>query len=240
MADDPIAAAAASVLPDAEVAIEKTVVVEVTETKTVPAAEPAEESKETEEPTPKVTELKDDGKHTRLAIESCAISAQADVFASAPTTNGDTEPAADATEAVGVETDAPVADADMEMKDADEAVDATPAQPEVATPAPTKKTPNGSAKKKGTSVPEHKNKKLNKKKSKPTLRLHAQPGELYLARMKGHAPWPSIICDEEMLPESLLKSRPMTTPMPDGTFKKPDYAPGGKREHERTYPVMFL
>ena len=58
--------------------------------------------------------------------------------------------------------------------------------------------------------------------------------------MKGHAPWPSIVCDEEILPESLLNSRPVTTALPDGSFKRPDYAPGGKRQGERTYPVMFL
>ena len=110
-----------------------------------------------------------------------------------------------------------------------------------ATPATAKKT-NGSTstKKKSSGVPEHKSKKLNKKKSKAEFHLDCQPGELFLARMKGHAPWPSIVCDEEILPESLLNSRPVTTALPDGTFKRPDYAPGGKRQGERTYPVMFL
>ena len=126
------------------------------------------------------------------------------------------------------------------MKDADATDGAAASTVEPVTPAPAKKAPNGSAKKKAAGVPEHKSKKLNKKKSKPVLRLDAQPGELYLARMKGHQAWPSIICDEEMLPQSLLSSRPVTTALADGTFKKPEYAPGGKREAERTFPVMFL
>lgn len=108
------------------------------------------------------------------------------------------------------------------------------------TPASTKKTSNGSSKKKSSAIPEHKTKKLNKKKSKPQLRLNAEPGQLYLARLKGHQPWPSIICDEAMLPDVLLSTRPITTAQPDGTFKKPDYADGGKRENERTFPIMFL
>ena len=98
----------------------------------------------------------------------------------------------------------------------------------------------GSAKKKSSAVPEHKSKKLNKKKSKPLTNLNAQPGEYYIARMKGHPPWPSIICDEDMLPHSLLSTRPVTAQLPDGSFKKPEYAEGGKRAYERTYPIMFL
>lgn len=108
------------------------------------------------------------------------------------------------------------------------------------TPASSKKASSGSAKKKGSSVPEHKSKKLNRKKSKLLTHLDAKAGEYYLARMKGHPPWPSVICDEEMLPESLVSTRPVTTPLPDGSFRKAEYAPGGKRAHERTFPIMFL
>lgn len=115
------------------------------------------------------------------------------------------------------------------------------AGPTNGTPASSKKVSNGSAKKKSSGVPEHKTKKLNKKKSKAQLtQLDAQAGEYYFARMKGHPPWPAVICDEEMLPQSLLNSRPVTTRQPDGTFRKPEYADGGKRAHERTFPVMFL
>lgn len=114
-----------------------------------------------------------------------------------------------------------------------------PAIPANGTPATSKKA-STSAKKKSSAVPEHKSKKLNKKKARPSTNLNAQPGEYYFARMKGHPPWPSIICDEEMLPQSLLDTRPVTTKLPDGTYKKPEYADGGKRAHERTFPVMFL
>ncbi|MCJ1437058.1 hypothetical protein MMC27_006443 [Xylographa pallens] len=135
---------------------------------------------------------------------------------------------------------------DVEMKDAEENGDGAVAQSSSSvaaangTPASTKKTTNGSSKKKSSAIPEHKSKKLNKKKSKPALRLEARPGDLFLARMKGHQPWPSIICDEDMLPQILLSSRPITTAQPDGTFKKPEYADGGKRASERTFPIMFL
>ena len=89
------------------------------------------------------------------------------------------------------------------------------------------------------AVPEHKNKKLNKKKSMPTLRLECQPGELYWARLKGYPPWPSVVCDEQMLPESLLASRPVSTARPDGSLRD-DFKEGGKNAKERTFPVMFL
>lgn len=116
-----------------------------------------------------------------------------------------------------------------------------PAATAQGTPASSKKAANGSAKKKSAGVPEHKSKKLNKKKSKAQItQLDAEPGEYFLARMKGHPPWPSVICDEEMLPQSLLDTRPVTTKQPDGSFKKPEYAEGGKRAYERTFPIMFL
>ncbi|KAL1997849.1 hypothetical protein VTN02DRAFT_602 [Thermoascus thermophilus] len=42
-----------------------------------------------------------------------------------------------------------------------------------------------------------------------------------------------------MLPQTLLNSRPVTTKQADGTYREP-YADGGKRVHERTFPIMFL
>jgi hypothetical protein len=134
---------------------------------------------------------------------------------------------------------------EVDMKDTEQVADPAGSGPSSAipangTPAPSKKASGGSAKKKSSAVPEHKSKKLNKKKSRPLTNLNAQPGEYYFARMKGHPPWPSIICDEEMLPQSLLDTRPVTTKLPDGTYKKPEYADGGKRAYERTFPVMFL
>lgn len=88
-------------------------------------------------------------------------------------------------------------------------------------------------------VPEHKNKKLNKKKSMPTLHLDCKPGDYYWAKLKGYPPWPAIICDEQMLPESLLASRPVSTARPDGSIRD-DFKEGGKNAKERTYPIMFL
>lgn len=136
---------------------------------------------------------------------------------------------------------------DTEMEHTDAAVtiaasSSTPAKPSNGTPASSKKSGSASTKKRSSAVPEHKTKKLNKRKSKSALvtQLDAQPGDYYFARMKGHPPWPSIVCDEEMLPQSLLDSRPITTKQPDGTFKKEDYADGGKRAQERTFPIMFL
>lgn len=82
--------------------------------------------------------------------------------------------------------------------------------------------------------------KVNKRKSMTKLtQFNVQPGEYYLARLRSYAPWPSIICDEEMLPQSLLDTRPVTAAQPDGTYRA-DYAEGGKRAHERTFPVMFF
>jgi hypothetical protein len=36
-----------------------------------------------------------------------------------------------------------------------------------------------------------------------------------------------------------LNTRPVTTKQADGTYKE-HYADGGKRVHERTFPIMFL
>ena len=85
-----------------------------------------------------------------------------------------------------------------------------------------------------------KGKKLNKKASKPRL-LHtdAQPGDHYFVKLKGFPQWPVIICDEDMLPASLLKTRPVTAKRADGTYRE-DYADGGKNVADRTFPVMYL
>ncbi|OJD14881.1 hypothetical protein AJ78_04828 [Emergomyces pasteurianus Ep9510] len=106
------------------------------------------------------------------------------------------------------------------------------------TPASSKKLSNG--KRKSTGGADSKGRKLNRKKSAARItHLDAKPGEYYTARLKSYAPWPSIICDEEMLPPSLLSTRPVTTKQKDGTYKEA-YSDGGKRVHERTFPIMFL
>ncbi|KAF2224943.1 hypothetical protein BDZ85DRAFT_294777 [Elsinoe ampelina] len=96
-----------------------------------------------------------------------------------------------------------------------------------------------SKRKSSTGVPEHKSKKLNKKKSMVNLNLDLDAGNLVWARLKGHPPWPAIVCDESMLPESLLGSRPVSTKRPDGTYRE-DFLDGGKNAKDRTYPVMFF
>ncbi|KAK5197349.1 hypothetical protein LTR92_003288 [Exophiala xenobiotica] len=146
------------------------------------------------------------------------------------------------TEQPAVEPEAPKASeapapatADTEMKEADET---EAAQPET-NGTPTDKKPSAS-RRKSSGIPEHKGKKLNKKKSMPKItHTDAKPGEYYFARLKSYPPWPSIICDEEMLPEILLSTRPVTTKKADGSYNEA-YADDGKKVNERTFPVMFL
>lgn len=122
------------------------------------------------------------------------------------------------------ETSAPAADAEKES--AADAADAT--------------ADKGKARRRSSGVPEHKGKKLSKKASKAKLsHKDAKPGDHFLVKLKGYPQWPVIICDEEMLPETLIKTRPVTAKRADGTYRE-DYADGGKRENDRTFPVMYL
>ncbi|KEF58799.1 uncharacterized protein A1O9_03642 [Exophiala aquamarina CBS 119918] len=143
-----------------------------------------------------------------------------------------------------VEAEPPVA-TEPEAKDAEvaeaaeKAEEAKEAEPE-ANGTPAGKKPVALKRKSSAGIPEHKGKKLNKKKSMTKItHLDAQPGEYYLARLKSYPPWPSIVCDEEMLPESLLSTRPVTTKKDDGTYNEA-YADGGKKVADRTFPIMFL
>jgi len=108
-----------------------------------------------------------------------------------------------------------------------------------ATASPTAASAKKNQKRRSSVVPEHKGKKLNRKKSMLTMNLDAKPGDYFWARLKGYPPWPAIICDEEMLPESLLATRPVTAMRADGTYRR-DYDNEGKNARDRTYPVMFL
>ncbi|GIK07427.1 hypothetical protein Aspvir_003091 [Aspergillus viridinutans] len=126
-----------------------------------------------------------------------------------------------------------------------EATAAAPAEseattaPEAQEAPPSSKKSGGSRRKSTSGVPEHKSKLSRKKSQARMANLHAKPGEYYLARLRSFPPWPSIICDEEILPQTLLSTRPVTAMRADGTYRE-DYADGGKRAHERTFPVMFL
>ncbi|KAI4136665.1 MAG: hypothetical protein LQ341_005508 [Variospora aurantia] len=158
--------------------------------------------------------------------------------ANASKLNGATRPGPDATPNKTSATENE--DQDVNMKDPADTEEAAATPANTQTPASGKKASNGSSKKKA-AVPEHKSKKLNKKASSKRLtNLDAEPGQYYLARMKGHPPWPSVICDEEMLPMSLLDTRPVTTKLPDGTYKKAEYADGGKRTHQRVVSAMII
>lgn len=128
-----------------------------------------------------------------------------------------------------------------------------PAAPETTSTAPAEPasapeangTPSSADKSKGKkrkssgNVPEHKAKANRRKSQTRPTNLYAKPGEYYLARLRSYPPWPSIVCDEEILPQTLLETRPVSAMRPDGTYRE-DHADGGKRAHERTFPVMFL
>lgn len=105
---------------------------------------------------------------------------------------------------------------------------------------PTAKKINNGKRKSGAGVPEHKKKTPAKgKKKQPEPRLNVQPGEMYLVAMRGFQPWPVIVCDEGMLPESLLSKRPVSARRIDGTYRE-DFLEGGKSAKDRRYPIMFL
>lgn len=159
-----------------------------------------------------------------------------------------TAPTDDATQSAPASETKPIEPAttneDVEMKDD---APAEPPATEVkagntngaAAAAAAAKANNGKRKSTG-GVPEHKNKKLNKKKSMPKMtNLDAQPGDYFYARLKSYPPWPSIICDESMLPLSLTSTRPITTKKADGTYNEA-YADEGKKITDRTFPIMFL
>ncbi|TVY17945.1 PWWP domain-containing protein 3 [Lachnellula arida] len=135
---------------------------------------------------------------------------------------------------------------DTEMKDAvlDNKAASAPvsaasesAEVAVATPASSSKTKPPRRK---SGVPEHKGKKLNRKASRVKMtHTDAKPGDYFFVRLKGFPLWPAIVCDETMLPEPLLKSRPVTAARADGTYRE-DYEDGGPKEKDRTFAMMYL
>lgn len=127
-------------------------------------------------------------------------------------------------------------DAPKPQEEAESAsADAESAPKTNGTPASTKKSSKDRRRSSGVGE-----KKLNRKKSQSRItHLDAKPGDYYLARLRSYAPWPAIVCDEEMLPQSLLDSRPITAKQADGSYRA-DYADDGRRAHERSFPVMFF
>ena len=71
-------------------------------------------------------------------------------------------------------------------------------------------------------------------------RILAQPGHIWLSAKQGQAPWPVVICDEQML-QILWKGvqRPENARMADGRWPK-EYRPGGKLEGRVAFPTMRL
>lgn len=116
----------------------------------------------------------------------------------------------------------PAADGDTEMKDA----------PAEVTSA---KSTNANRRKSGAGAAKGGNKKGKAK----ATHIDAKPGDHFLVKLKGFPLWPVIICDEEMLPETLLRTRPVSAARPDGTYGDA-YAEGGKRTYDRNFAVMYL
>lgn len=122
--------------------------------------------------------------------------------------------------------DAAATEGDVEIKEASETA------PAVATT----ETPNSKKNNRRKSVGGG----LSRKGSKARLtHTDAKPGDHFLMKLKGFPPWPVIICDESMLPPALTSSRPVSAAKLDGTYAEA-YADGGKRVHDRTFPVMYL
>ena len=111
---------------------------------------------------------------------------------------------------------------------------AKPAKGNGSTPARKK-----AKRKSSVGIPEHRNRKVNRKKSQVLTNLGARAGDHFLARLRGFPLWPSIVVDESMLPPAMLASRPVTAMKADGTYRQ-DFADGGKRVNERAFPIMFL
>ncbi|KAF1832923.1 hypothetical protein BDW02DRAFT_580802 [Decorospora gaudefroyi] len=157
------------------------------------------------------------------------------------TSGVDQVPASGAAQVDDVEKEEVTADGEVETVAANNDPDALPASDSPATngtPAP-KKAANGK-RKSGAGVPEHKKKTPGKKgKKAPELRLDVAPGDMYMVAMRGYQPWPVVVCDEEMLPESLLSKRPVSARRIDGTYRA-DFLEGGKNAKDRRYPIMFL
>jgi hypothetical protein len=131
---------------------------------------------------------------------------------------------------------------DVEMADSTMPDDIGPAadgsaEPTADTPASAGK---GKARRKSGGIPEHKGKKLNKKASKAKMtHSDAKPGDYFYVRLKGYPLWPAIVCDESMLPNTLIKSRPVTAARPDGSYRA-DFEDGGPKVKDRSFPVMYL
>ncbi|KAE8852686.1 hypothetical protein PTNB29_10076 [Pyrenophora teres f. teres] len=189
-----------------------------------------------------VTNTTEEATRSTDAVEEPAATEAKPTEESGTATSDVAEDSADkaASEGGAVKDDVTV-DAQAEKSAASDDAEAAPASDAPATngtPAP-KKTTNGK-RKSGAGVPEHKKKTPAKKGKKAVeLRLNVSPGDMHMVAMRGYQPWPVIVCDEEMLPESLLSKRPVSARRIDGTYRE-DFLEGGKNAKDRRYPIMFL
>lgn len=107
------------------------------------------------------------------------------------------------------------------------------------TPASGKKGAVNRRKSTGGAAATPKKTPSKKAKKEIKLNLNTKPGDMWLVAMRGYQPWPVIIADEDMLPESLLAKRPVSAMRMDGTYRE-DFLEGGKNAKDRRYPVMFM
>lgn len=179
------------------------------------------------------------------AAESSTAPLSKDVAAKESATAAETEAATE------TKSKKPAEDEDSEMKDAIEAPVAATTETstvplkaadeaDASTVVPVTPSADKSKGRRKSTVGTDSKKKLNRKNSKARItHMDAQPGDYFFVKLKGYPPWPAVVCDEDMLPDSLLKSRPVTAARQDGTYRE-DFADGGKRAADRTFPVMYL
>lgn len=189
-----------------------------------------------------------------LFVCACTCADRRDCYSLLTITSTSSEPSKTPTEK-------PTEDGDVEMKDAPDATTSPPAeeaptedkaaQAEAVAPAAggddanapaanASKTKTPARRKSTAGTDSAKGKKLNKKGSRAAiLHIDAQPGQHFFIKLKGYPQWPCIICDENMLPHALIKTRPVSAARSDGTYRE-DFADGGKRAADRTFPIMYL
>ncbi|KAI9682873.1 MAG: hypothetical protein M1829_006307 [Trizodia sp. TS-e1964] len=193
---------------------------------------------------PSRSEMKEDSIPTRSANLTIEASDQKESTASEAKGPSDDVPATSDTPgdttAKSLKEKAAVAEETAELGE-DEDAPKAPGSAEATQPGTNgASNPNKKPKRKSGGIPEHKSKTLKKKASKAALtNLDAQPGDLFLAHLKGFPPWPAIIADEDMLPEKFKESRPVTAKQTDGHFREA-FQDGGKRVADRTFPIMYL
>ncbi|KAF2001179.1 hypothetical protein P154DRAFT_173054 [Amniculicola lignicola CBS 123094] len=123
--------------------------------------------------------------------------------------------------------------------DADTTIEKEGATADVTNDTPASKKVANGRRKSGAGIPEHKKKTPKGKKAAAELHLDVKPGDFWFVALRGYPPWPVVVCDEEMLPETLLSKRPVSAMRIDGTYRG-DFQDNGKNAKDRRYPIMFM